>query len=1182
MPEELSLNLQEIVNKIREIARKYEILCQKGDPGCSEKNFMGEVEDILKREVWDKLGVKPEYEYRVLIDEGFVGRHYGRIDAYYGLVIFEYKKPYPGLREASVRETAIKQVRDYIRGLLNDENTKVIINKIRSAGFSPLITGVILDGYHVIFVEYNVDTDDLKLNPEVGVHKLDKDRLSSIIRAVMASWRKKLDARHLAADFGYESATAKRAVKTLYNALTKALDSGNKRVKALFEEWMKLASMVYPINTTDLAQLARDYGIAGGKIDGSALFFAIETYYALVLKFIAAEVASRFSDRELNWALMSFIQTLKREIGNEEKLRNKLKEFEEGGPAAWYGISNLLEGQLFSWYLDAWNGDVYNTVKEVVEKLSDYDVESLINDPRWARDMFKLLYEELVPRREIRQRLGIYTTPDWLAELILDNLGLTVDNMMKMRSEGKDPLDVRVLDPGVGTGTFLTLYIQRVGEYLRKIYGGSIPPKDAEETLRKVVRNVVGFDVEVLALMTARTNYLIALASAGLLPYKGGAIEIPIHMANSVVPAELMTSKVFVKDGTIEVVKIPTSICDCSEKTKCCFMLPARLVMSGLANDLLNEMFNGLRKDLDYVKLRRVLREKYGLDDAEDEVLRVFYEKLRELRRRGVDDVWIPVIKSYVLPILYRKSFDYVIGNPPWLSFRYIADPSYQEIVKSIIKDVYALTEEEHLITQMEMAALFLARAVDYYTKDGGKVGFVMPKSIYSADQHHNIRIGATRAHIAFRKIIDCENVQPLFYVPAIAVIAERGTTNWPIEAKVIGGRLPEDRHKVMPLGEAVRQLKIEEKKLFLNSVGSRTFLDYSEFKLKAKRSDYYDDFFNGATVYPYGLWFVRIVDASSPNFVIIETNRARVEERGHVSVSIGPLPVEREFIYGILTSAEVVPFCHLPPNLAVLPIMHGSGGYETIQRPKAQAKGKAYLAKYLEEVEKEWRRSKSSQRMTIYERLDYDRGLSKQNPSLKYKVVYLRSGTNLAATVVVDEPYEIEARGGRVRVNGVVIGHTLNLFQINNVDEAHYLTATLNSNILNDLIKPMQARGSFGERDIVKKPLEFPIPRYESNNPVHRRLSELGRKAREVVCRELDRVLKELGYLNIVKNYYDYMYGISSGGQVRPLAPNQVGRLRDYIRENVVKDILAEIDRLVIQLLPASSHRGTLLSFMS
>jgi hypothetical protein len=168
------------------------------------------------------------------------------------------------------------------------------------------------------------------------------------------------------------------------------------------------------------------------------------------------------------------------------------------------------------------------------------------------------------------------------------------------------------------------------------------------------------------------------------------------------------------------------------------------------------------------------------------------------------------------------------------------------------------------------------------------------------------------------------------------------------------------------------------------------------------------------------------------------------------------------------------------------------------------------------------------------------------------------------------------------VKVNGIIIHTTLYLYQTNNEDEAHYLTAVLNSSILNELVKPMQTRGAYGPRHFHKKPLEFPIPRYDSTNPVHRRLSELGKEAREAVCRELDRVLKELGYLNIVNNYYGYMYGSSSGGQVRPLAPNQVGRLRDYIRENVVGDILAEIDRLVIQLLPASSHRGTLLSFMS
>jgi len=51
-----------------------------------------------------------------------------------------------------------------------------------------------------------------------------------------------------------------------------------------------------------------------------------------------------------------------------------------------------------------------------------------------------------------------------------------------------------------------------------------------------------------------------------------------------------------------------------------------------------------------------------------------------------------------------------------------------------------------------------------------------------------------------------------------------------------------------------------------------------------------------------------------------------------------------------------------------------------------------------------------------------------------------------------------------------------------------------------------------------------------------------LGKEAREVVCRELDRALRESDYWNVVKNYYDYMYGVSrgvgaeSGGHVKGL----------------------------------------------
>ena len=94
-----------------------------------------------------------------------------------------------------------------------------------------------------------------------------------------------------------------------------------------------------------------------------------------------------------------------------------------------------------------------------------------------------------------------------------------------------------------------------------------------------------------------------------------------------------------------------------------------------------------------------------------------------------------------------------------------------------------------------------------------------------------------------------------------------------------------------------------------------------------------------------------------------------------------------------------------------------------------------------------------------------------------------------------------------------------------------------------------------------------------------------MGREAREVVCKELNRVLRDLDYLSIVNNYYSYMHGLNSGGQVKPLAPNQVGRLRDHIRENVIRDILAEIDQLVTQLLSTPSktnRRGSILDFLT
>jgi hypothetical protein len=1070
------VNLNEIIDEIHRIAREVELT------NGSEEDLRINSEKLLEQKVWSVLGApKPRYEFPVKGVKGAVVKHY-RLDALYGLTIFEYKKP-GTLSKPKDRNEAIKKMKDeYIPALIRDEKIRELIKGIKNQGLVPRVAGVILDGYSVMFVDCSVNAQiSCKVEPEVGAYYLNAERLRRIIRIVIASYRKRLDAKALAADFGYASPIARKAIRVLYNVLANA-KSG--KTKAMFDEWRKIASIAYPLSGEELRKIAVDYGFTGDEakgIDGVKLFYAIQTYYSLILKLLAAETAARFYDS----AASEFLKSLLR-IESCKELKDRLDLLEKGSIYRWYGIRNFLEGEMFSWYIDEWCNELCEVVKEVVRKLDDYDIEVLTQDLSSARDLFKLLYEELVPRKEVRKYLGIYTTPDWLAELILDELGLSVEGFKKLEAQGRDPLNIKVLDPGVGTGTFLSLVIQRLATYLKQRYGGEIPKDVAKKALLAITKNVIGFDIDALAILTVKTNYLIALAASELLAYKEGEeIEIPIYMTNSVVTAEERRDKAIVtvdsKPVTVEVVRIPIAVEEVKE-----FLLPLKLVKSAELTAFLSDVGSLLELNLseNTSEVLNTLKKYTMICESEDErkawikLLMEFYSKLLKLKNRGLDTIWIPIIKSHITSTMFEKMFDYVVGNPPWIAYRYITNPEYQNIVKSLIAGIYGLVLDEHLMTHMEMAALFFVRALDLYLKDGGLIGFVMPRAIFSADQHSNFRTGrVSKVKYRITEIIDCENVEPLFYVPTCAIIAVKGgETTYPVKALIVSGKLSEDRHKILPLVKAKELFKIEVGNLYLNSIGARTWIDYKQISIQASRSYYYNYFRQGATIVPQACWFVDVVDVQQ-DFVVVQTSR-RVEIRGKVSRKMPVLPVERKFIYGVFTSAEALPFCHLPPNTAILPIVPEGSRYRVIRKEEALRMGYTKLTQWLEETEKIWSEVRGEkEKITTYEWLDYRHKLSQQNPRAKYKVVYLTSGTNLAATVIDVENFLKENQ----LINGVVAGHTLYFYDTDNAEEAYYLVAILNSSILDDLIKPMQARGEFGERHIVKKPLEFPIPRYKS-----------------------------------------------------------------------------------------------------
>jgi len=124
------------------------------------------------------------------------------------------------------------------------------------------------------------------------------------------------------------------------------------------------------------------------------------------------------------------------------------------------------------------------------------------------------------------------------------------------------------------------------------------------------------------------------------------------------------------------------------------------------------------------------------------------------------------------------------------------------------------------------------------------------------------------------------------------------------------------------------------------------------------------------------------------------------------------------------------------------------------------------------------------------------------------------------------------------------IADHKCYLLATESMDEAYYLTAILNSETPNELMKAFQSRGLFGARDVHKKILDIYYPRYDENNPVHKELAELSKRAHE-----------------------------KAGQYVKDNIPQQelsaihLGRMRTAIKKHLSKE-LGEIDKLVKKIL--------------
>ncbi|MBN2216448.1 MAG: N-6 DNA methylase [Pirellulales bacterium] len=160
-------------------------------------------------------------------------------------------------------------------------------------------------------------------------------------------------------------------------------------------------------------------------------------------------------------------------------------------------------------------------------ELADLDADGRLQAPAAVVDWFGPFYQDLFPRT-LRHALGEYYTPDWLAQHVLDVVGYLGSDFQGRRQEGLGIEGVRLLDPTCGSGVFLLAAIRRI----RAAAGPKIMPR---ELGRSILNHVVGFDVNPLAVLTARANYLLAIRD--LLGVEPADVALPVYSRDVILDA---------------------------------------------------------------------------------------------------------------------------------------------------------------------------------------------------------------------------------------------------------------------------------------------------------------------------------------------------------------------------------------------------------------------------------------------------------------------------------------------------------------------------------------------------------------------------------------------------------------------------------------------------------------------
>ncbi len=354
-------------------------------------------------------------------------------------------------------------------------------------------------------------------------------------------------------------------------------------------------------------------------------------------------------------------------------------------------VRSLVDEGFVSWVLETPQGEQWAS--------GLFDTASRFDWRESRRDVFREMYETVIDK-DLRRYFGEYYTPDWLAQMVVEEV---LDDEWCERSINKviaarDPVDgVGVLDPACGSGTFLYHAAQRILDH-PLVNNSDVSDVEKADVVARLVN---GIDIHPIAVEIARATLLRAMPSVpssglrSLRVWQGDALGEEGDTQNQ------QTSVFTQKDDTKLTFQSPGGGV---------VVLPVEFLGKGPVQYNLTVLVNAAKEVPGNPGATLPGWMLSNLSEGAAEQVKAAFASLATIIQTEGDGVWAWFMSNQAGPhLLSLTKVDRIVANPPWVIMSKVQEPERKNSLENLIdrEDLYSSGSVGNR-GAFDIAALFL------------------------------------------------------------------------------------------------------------------------------------------------------------------------------------------------------------------------------------------------------------------------------------------------------------------------------------------------------------------------------------------------------------------------------------------------------------------------------------------